>query len=120
MKTHGDITFGVNDHPSIDECPECGTVDLAFCGWTGERTDADITDVIECPCGWTWERPSTALTAILLRNGSRTDHVSGAPEEIAAEVRRAEAEGRMAMFWLTSGHAMSVSVNCLRVRTVAV
>jgi len=40
-------------------CPECGSDDLAFWGETGDRTDADITDHVEChACGTSWEAPT--------------------------------------------------------------
>lgn len=41
-----------------ERCPRCGSSDLGFCGSTGERTEQDKQDVVECnSCKWEATRP---------------------------------------------------------------
>jgi hypothetical protein len=42
------------DLATITHCPTCGSTALGFFGMTEERTDDDITDIVECAvCKWT-------------------------------------------------------------------
>jgi DNA-directed RNA polymerase subunit M/transcription elongation factor TFIIS len=46
------------DLAAITHCPACGSTDLGFFGMTEERTDDDITDIVECAdCKWTVSAP---------------------------------------------------------------
>lgn len=56
-------------------CGECRSEDLSFWGETGNRTDGDVTDHVECnACGTTWEAPMIArLLSAMASTGKTLD-----------------------------------------------
>lgn len=64
---------------AVEACERCGSDDLARFGLTQERTDADLTDVVECAeCGWSRSALSLRGSAerrvcVALRGGALYD-----------------------------------------------
>lgn len=54
-------------------CPHCASEDLSFWGETGNRTDADLTDHVECnSCGASWEAPAIRFLLAAMASTAKT------------------------------------------------